>query len=93
MSSIHRYGPLTVTIDIPPVPEGACGCCFRIVRDGHRRISPARYAWTTPTGHVERLCVRCCALWRHNAEDDPALAPLRIVDLEKGDHHHGQTQP
>ncbi|WP_084965270.1 hypothetical protein [Thermoactinospora rubra] len=78
MSSIHRYGPLTVTIDIPPVPEGACGCCFRIVRDGHRRISPARYAWTTPTGHVEH---------------DPALAPLRIVDLEKGDHHHGQTQP
>jgi hypothetical protein len=63
-------------------PSGLCECCWRIFRDGQWGETPARYAWTGQNGYTIRLCVRCCALWRGNAVEDPELEPLRIRELQ-----------
>jgi hypothetical protein len=62
-----------------------CDCCSRIHRpDPPNDDQPgeARYRWVSPnTGNVNDLCVRCCALWRENAVEDPDLAPERITEI------------
>lgn len=50
---------------------GHCGC-----------TKPAVYVWTCqPSGNQIPLCVDCCAGWRANAVDDPALGPESIRQL------------
>lgn len=72
-----------------PCPTGRCECCWTIRRPGNLKepmtwpvVSTARYAWTIrSSGRQVRLCVRCCALWRQNAAEDPDLEPARIAEL------------
>jgi len=38
--------------------------------------------WTCqPSGNDIPLCIECCAGWRRNAVDDPALGPESIRQL------------
>ncbi|MGI5286625.1 hypothetical protein ACQEVF_25255 [Nonomuraea polychroma] len=80
--SVHQYGSLTVVIPatVGQARPGDCTCCSRI-KDG-RTPGKARYRWEGQNGHIEQLCVRCCALWRQNAAEDVTLAPARVIDLE-----------
>lgn len=66
----------------PMHPESGpfCECCLHIRRAGEtkpRRV-PTAYVWTTQGGHEIPLCVSCCAHWRANGAEDPALLPARI---------------
>lgn len=58
----------------------AKGDCFGSGLSGHPRR--AEYVWHTQIGNEIPLCGPCCALWRQNAAEDPALAPARVADLE-----------
>ena len=49
-----------------------CWCC---------RKPGAVYLWTTWIHNTVPLCERCCAEWRLNARQDPALSPKTITDL------------
>jgi len=59
-----------------------CDCCHALFRDPPVPDEPAAYEWVSPGGRSRLLCVSCCALWRQNAAEDPALLPISIRLLE-----------
>jgi hypothetical protein len=62
-----------------------CSCCSRIWKNGKRGEEQSAYWWTVRradgTTYDVGLCVKCCAIWRQNAEHDPALLPARIRNM------------
>lgn len=66
-------------MDSPQSHSVVCDCCARI---GGRPPTVARYMWITPVGNRIPLCVRCCALWRQNAVEDPDLMAIRIYEVQ-----------
>lgn len=66
----------------PGDAKAPCECCLRSWRNGRNLRVPAEYAWTCqPSGNEIWLCASCTAIWRANAEYDPALAPRRIRSI------------
>jgi hypothetical protein len=67
---------LVATGDITLPDLKICWCCAGI--EG-REERPAVVWWLTKRGYWLGLCLACCTIWRHEAQDAPDLGPARLT--------------
>jgi hypothetical protein len=77
----ERVLQLVASGDITMPDLELCWCCAGIVGRAQRE---ATYWWLTTRGYWLGLCVRCCAIWRQDAGNDPCLQSLRLTSQRPG---------
>lgn len=73
----HSYALQAHQDDITAI--GGCNCCAAIVG---RTPQPRRYWWTGQNGRRKGLCQSCFDIYRAEASQDPALAPILVEESE-----------